>query len=117
MKRPQILRPPLTKMVWKRSFDLSNQPSTGNSYRATGFHEMSEVVQVQVIGPVVVERVDRHDGVEEVRGERQRPGVGMDGKYAAFDAGIPNALNVLRGAEPKVSRPNFHTEFSPQKNR
>jgi hypothetical protein len=37
-------------------------------------------------------------------------------KHAILDTSIPDALHILRGAEPKVGRPHLHSEFSPQKN-
>ena len=56
----------------------------------------------------------RHDGVEELRGERQRPGVGVDRKDAVLDPGIPDALKFLRGAEPQVGGPDLHAELAPK---
>ena len=55
-----------------------------------------------VVRPVVAEIADAHDGIEEVLGERQRPGVRVDGKHAVLGAGIADALEVLRGALPQV---------------
>ena len=117
MQAPEILGPPLAKMIGNRTFDFLHQSGPGNSHRAARLHKLSEVVQVQVVRPVVREGIDAHDGVEELRGERQRPGIGMDRKHAVLDAGIPDALDVLRGAEPQVGCPNLHAEFAPQKDR
>ena len=117
MQAPEILGPPLAKMVGKRTFDFPHQPGTRNSHLAARLHEPSEVVQVQVVRPVVEEGVNAHDGVEEVRGERQRPGVRMDREHAVLDAGIPDALEVLRGAEPQVGGPDLHAEFAAQEDR
>ena len=58
-----------------------------------------------------------HDGVEELRGERQRPGVGVDREDAVLDAGVPDALEVLGGAEPQVGGPDLHAELAAQEDR
>jgi hypothetical protein len=55
----------------------------------------------------VGDRIDAYDGVEEVRGERQRAGVGVDRENAVRDAGIADALAV-------VGDPNLHAEFAAQ---
>ena len=116
-RHQQILGPPLAKMLGNRAVDLPHQPGPGDSDRAARLHEPGEVVQVQVVRAVVEERVDAHDGVEELRGERQRPGVGVDREHAVLDAGIPDALEVLRGAEPQVGGPDLHAELAAQEDR
>ena len=97
--------------------DLLHEPGAGDAHRAARFHEPGEVVQVQVVRAVVEERVDRHDGVEELRGERQRAGIGVDREDAVLDAGVPDALQVLRGAEPQVGGPDLHAELAAQEDR
>src|SRR5439155_6452565 len=104
-------------MLGRSPLDFSHQPSTGNSHWAARLHKPCEVVQVQIIRPVVRKAIDAHDSVEELSGERQRPGVRMNRKHAVFDPGIPNTLHVLRGAEPEVRCPNLSAEFSPQEHR
>ena len=70
-----------------------------------------------VVRPEVVEAADAHDGIEEVLGERQRPGVRVNGKHAVLDAGVPDALQVLRGALPQVGGPNLNAELAAQEDR
>src|SRR5438094_953880 len=50
---PQILRPPRLQMIGNRPFDLSHYSSPGDSDLTARLHEMSEVVQVQVVRPEV----------------------------------------------------------------
>src|SRR5271166_4759898 len=95
MQGPQILGPPSSKMFGEFTFDLSNQSSPGDADGCAGLHELSEVVEVQIVRPEIVERVDAHDGVEEAGCERQRPGIGVDREHAVLYPGIPDSLNVL----------------------
>jgi len=69
------------------------------------------------VRPIVNEGIDADDRVEELVCERQRPSVCMDRKNAIFDARIPDALEILRGAEPQVGGPNLHAEFAAQEDR
>ena len=85
-------------MIGQRAVDFLHQSGAGNAQHASWLHEPGEVVQVQVVGPVVKEGIDGHDGVEEPGRERQRPGIGVDRKHAVLDAGIADALEVLRAA-------------------
>ena len=117
MQAPEILGPPLTKMLGRRPLDFSHQPGTSYSHQAARLHKPREVVQVQIIRPEGRETIDAHDGVKELSGERQRPGVRMDRKHAVFEAGIPDSLEVLPGAEPEVRCPNLRAEFSSQEDR
>src|SRR4051812_13606409 len=100
MQAPQIRSPPLAKMLGYGPINFPHHPSTRNSHLAARPHKSSQVVQVQVVGSVVNVRIDRHDGVEEIHSERQRTGVCMDRKDAILYAGIPDSLDILRGAEP-----------------
>ena len=115
MQAPEILGPPLTKVIRKETLDLPHQSSTCDSNGSTRLHKPRQVVQVQIIRPKIREGVDTDNGVEEVRGEWERPGVDVKRKHAILDPCIPDALHVLRRAEPKVGSPNLHSEFSPQK--
>src|SRR5205807_1741056 len=97
MKAPgEILGPPPLKVIGNRTVDLLHQPRPGDRYRATRLHEPREVVQIQVVRAVVEERVDRHDRVEELRGEWQRPRISVDREHAVLDAGVPDPPQVLR---------------------
>jgi hypothetical protein len=113
---PQILGPPRSQMFGNSPFDLSNQSGPGDADGCAWLYELSEVIQVQVIRPVVVKGVDAHDGVEEAGGKRQRPGIGVDREHAVLYPGILDALNVLCGANPQVGRPHLHAEFTSQEN-
>src|SRR4030095_16050832 len=117
MQAPDVLSPPLAKMLGNEALDFMHQPGTRNSHRPIRFNKPSQVVQVQIVRPVIEEGIDAHDSVEELRGERQRSGVCMDRKHAVLDAGITDALDVLRRAEPEVGCPNLDTELAAQKNR
>jgi hypothetical protein len=95
METPEILGPSLLKMIGNRTFDLLHQSSPGYTYRAAWLHKLSEVIQVKVVRPVVRKGINAQDGVEELRGEGQRTGVGMDWKYALLETRIPDSLHVL----------------------
>ena len=88
------------KMLGKGAFNFLNQPSARNSNLAARLHKPCQVVQVEIVGPVVAEGINTHDGVEELRCERQRPGIGMDREHAVLQACIPDSLDILRDAEP-----------------
>src|SRR6266508_3952540 len=104
-------------MRWDRSIYLLDQPGTGDAYRAAGLDEPGEVIEVEVVRAVIEERVDGHDGIEEVGGERQCPGVCVDRKDAVRYAGILDPLKVFAGAEPQVGGPDLDAEFATQKDR
>ena len=69
----------MPKMLRDRAFDFLCQPSARNSDWASWNHKPSEVIKVKIVGPVVIEGIDTNDGVKEIRRERQRPGVGVQG--------------------------------------
>src|SRR5215813_10417293 len=102
METREFRGPPPAKMFGKGTFDFLNQPSARNSNWAAWLDKPCEVVQVEIVRPVVAEGINTHDGIEELRCERQRPGIGVDRKHAVLHASIPNSLDVLRGAEPSV---------------
>jgi hypothetical protein len=79
MKTREFRGPPPAKMFGKGTFDFLNQPSARNSYLAAWLDKPCEVVQVEIVRPVVAEGINTHDGVEELRCERQRPGIGVEG--------------------------------------
>ena len=120
-RRVQAVRhfrsPPLGQVPGDRVVNLAQEPGQGDAHRTARLDEPGEVVQVQVVRAVVHEGVDGHDGVEESLGERQRPGVGADREDAVLDAGVPNPLDVLRGAEPQVRRPDLHAELAAEEDR
>ena len=96
MKTPEILGPPPGKMFGNGTLDFPDQSRACNPYLSPRLDKSSEIVQVEVVRPVVAERIDRHDGVEELRRERQRPRIGLDRVHTILHAGIPNPLVVLR---------------------
>ena len=53
MQAPEILGPPLAKMLGNGTVDFLHQPGPGNSDLAARLHKPGEVVQVQVVRPVV----------------------------------------------------------------
>src|SRR5262249_31926725 len=112
MQAPEILSPPLSKMFGEAAFDLPRQPGAGDAYRAARLNKPGQVFQVQLIRTVVRKGVNGHDGVKEIPGERQSPGVGVDREYPCLDASIANALEVLSGAKPQVSCPHLHSELT-----
>src|SRR5215471_10593926 len=100
MQTPEFRGPPPAKVFGNGTFDFLNQPSAGNSYLAARLDKPCEVVQVEIVRPVVAEGINTQDGVKELRCERQQPGIGVDREDAVLHAGIPDSLDVLRDAEP-----------------
>src|SRR4030095_12794491 len=100
MQAPDILSPPLAQALRNGPYDFLHQSGTCNSHLAPGLHQPGEVAQVQVVCPVIKERIDAHDGIEEFCGKRKRPRIRMDREYAVFDPGIADPSDVLRGTEP-----------------
>src|SRR5215469_13081843 len=110
MKTREFRGPPPAKMFGKGTFNFLNQPSARNSNLAGWLDKSCEVVQVEIVRPVVAEGINTHDGVEEIPCEGQRPGISVDREHAVLHAGIPDSLHVLRGVEPQVGCPNLHTK-------
>src|SRR6516162_4344569 len=104
-------------MFGNRTFDFLHYSGPGDSDRTARFHEMREVVEVEVVRPKIREGVDTHDGVEEVRRERERSGIGMERENAILDAGIQNSLHIVRGGNPQIGGPNLYAKFAVEKNR
>jgi hypothetical protein len=103
--------PPVAKVRGNRVVHLVDQPRPGDRDRTARLDEPGEVIEVQVVRTVIEEGIDGNDGVEEVRSERQHPRVGVDWEDPVRNAGIPDALEVLRGVEPQVGGPDLHAEF------
>src|SRR5580765_2699905 len=103
-------------MIGRGTFDFPDQSGTRNSHRAARLHKPSEVVQVQVVGPEITDGVYTDNGIEKIRGKRERPCVGTQRKHSILDACIPDALDVLLSTKPKVGSPDLHPELPPQKN-
>lgn len=74
MKTREFRGPPLAKMFGNRTFDFPNQPSARNSNLAAWLNKPDQVVQVEIVRPVVAEGIDTHGSVEKPRCERERPG-------------------------------------------
>jgi hypothetical protein len=104
-------------MLRHASFDLLHHTSPGDAKHAMWLQKASQVVQIQIIRAVIDERIDRHDGVEELRGERQRSRIRVDRKHAVGNIGIPYALKVVRGGEPQIGRPDLNRKFAAQEDR
>jgi hypothetical protein len=85
------------------------------THGAARLDEPGQVVQIKVVCAVVRERVDRHHGIEEFLGERQRSRVSTDRKNPILYAGIPHALDVLRRTEPQVGGPDQHARLAAEK--
>src|SRR5712692_3849387 len=102
-------------MIRKETVNFPHQPCTRNSDRAARLHEPSEVVQIQVVRPEINKGVDADHRVEKVWSEGKRARIGVKRKDAILDARIPDALHVLRSAEPKVRSPHLRPEFASQK--
>src|SRR5438552_2329397 len=47
--------------------------------------------KVQIVRSVVTDGIEAQDGVEELCGERKRPGIRMDRKNTVLDAGIADS--------------------------
>src|SRR5262245_7041246 len=117
MQTPQIMRPPVLKVFWHFTIDFLHQPCARNSDQTLRLYKTGEVIQVEIICPIVDEGIDADDRVEEIRGERQFPRIRVDWIDAVLDACVADSLEVLRGAEPKISRPNLHAVFPVQEDR
>ena len=65
MQAPEIVRPPIAKMFRNKAVDLLREASPGEADSSARLHESGEVVEVQIVGPVVIEGIKRHDDVEE----------------------------------------------------
>jgi hypothetical protein len=90
----------------------------GKTYRVVGIRRDGS--RVFVDGSLAIYVADALRAVmlskfPDVLIEEERPGIGMERKHALFDAGIPDALNVLGGADPEVDCPNLRAEFAVQK--
>lgn len=104
-------------MFGKRTFDFLNQPSARNPYLAAWLDKPREVVQTEIVRSVVAEGINTHDGVEELRAERQLSGIGVDWEHSILYTGIPDSLQVLRDVEPEVGGPNLNPKFPAQEDR
>src|SRR3984957_7479035 len=65
VQAPQIVRPPTAKMFRNKAVDFLHEASPGDADSSARPHESGEVVEVQIVGPVVIEGIKRHDDVEE----------------------------------------------------
>ena len=79
----------------------SNPRRDGN--RAARLHEATEVAEIQ--RAELRERIDADDGVEEFRGERQRPRIRMNRKDAVLDTGTRCAA-PRRWTRDRLPRPH-----------
>src|SRR4029079_7259264 len=61
VQAPQIMGPPRLQMLGNRSVNLSNQSGPCDTDRCAGLHELSEVVEVQIIRPEVAKGVNADD--------------------------------------------------------
>src|SRR5258707_12598520 len=100
MKTREFRGPPPAKMFGKGTFDFLNQPSARNSNLAAWLDKPCEVVQVEIVRHVVAEGINTHDGVEELRCERQRPGIGVESEHPVLQAGIRDSWDVRADGEP-----------------
>ena len=62
---PEMVRPPILKMFRNNAVDLLHEASPGDADSSARLHESGEVVEVQIVGPVVLEGIKRQDDVEE----------------------------------------------------
>jgi hypothetical protein len=115
MQAPEVMGPPVAEMIGRGTLYFPDQPGTRNSHRAARLHKPSQVVQVQVVASEVTDGVYADNGVEKVRSKRERSCIGSQRKHPILEARIPDALEVLRSAKPKVCSPNLHSKFPPQK--
>ena len=104
-------------MFGQLSVEFPDQSRPCDPNRAALLHKTSQVIQVQVVGPVIEKRVDADYRVEKPVAVRQRSGVGMDRKDPVRHAGVTHALEILRGAEPQVRGPHLHAKFAAQEDR
>src|ERR1700680_1759180 len=101
-------------MLGNGAIDLLHQPSTGTSHLAPWLHKPGQVVQVQIVGSVVDEGIDRNNGVKEVNCEWQGPRIGVNWEHAIIDPGISDSQSVFRDVKPQVRCPNLYTKFATQ---
>ena len=102
-------------MIGNVPVEFLHQRGAGDPNLTARFHKSRQVVQVQIVGAVVHERVEAHDRIEERRRERQRPGIRMDWEDGAIDSSVASALEIVRCAEPQIRRPDLDAEFALQK--
>ena len=65
MQAPEIVRPPIAKMFRNNAVDLLHKASPGDADSSARLHEPGKGVEVQIVRPVVIERIKRHNDVEE----------------------------------------------------
>src|SRR5262249_42322684 len=87
--------PPCPEMLRRRAIEFLHQASPGDSDGRAGFDEPSKVVQIEVVGAKVHERIDRDHDIEEIVCKRQTARVGVDGEYAVLDACVSDATQIL----------------------
>ena len=75
-------------MVRHRAFNLLQHARAGQGEHAVRLGEAGQVGEVVIVGHEVRERSMQQDRVEEIRLERQRPRVGLDGGDALLDARV-----------------------------
>src|SRR5262245_63384007 len=111
MECPEVLGPPRLQILREGTIDFLHESSAGDSDRTARLHEMREVVEVEVVRSKIREGVDAHDGVEEVRGKRERPGIGMQWENTFLHACVLNSLHIIRGGNPQIGSPNLDAKF------
>src|SRR4028119_643951 len=106
MEAPQVLSPPLLKMIWNLAFDFLHQPGSYNADHSARLHELSKIVQVQVISSEVREGVNTDNSIEEAGSKGQRARISMQWKHAVLGASISDALNVFGCTKPQIGCPD-----------
>jgi hypothetical protein len=87
------------------AFDFLHQSGAGDGDGATGFDEAGDVVEVELVGAVIDERIDGENGIEETDGKQERAGVGMDGEDAVGESKTINSAEASCAAVTKWLSP------------
>src|SRR5262249_41469546 len=109
--------PPFAEVFGDGAIEFMHQPRSDDCHEAFRLHESSEITEIKVVRAVIHKRINAHYCVKKVRREWQLPRIRVNWEHARLYVGISNALEIFRGAKPKVRGPNLHAELAMQKNR
>src|SRR4029077_18363383 len=105
MQAPEIAGPPVAEVLGNGAIDFLQQTGPGNAHLASQLHKPRKIVQVQVVCPVIAERINTYNGVKVVHTEGQRASICVDREDTIRNSGVLDSTGILPDAEPQVGGP------------
>ena len=117
VKRAEVPLPVRLEPLGYGVAEFAGQCRHDRAEASARFQKLDEVTEVEVGGSEVLVGVEADNGIEELPGEGECVGLGVDRGHETVDAGVDDSFLIVRRFDPQVGCPDTSAEFLGEEDR